>query len=137
MNSDNIIINLSPSVSISLSPNALRGILLLGVSFYFRRLARDNSSTWSNLYRPVERSFENTTSPIDLVALGCGGLLSGILYWLVSMCALILGIDQFFANGDWFWVRHQEILHQIGEILGQVLQLFIMLLRQIAAEISG
>lgn len=136
MNSDHITINFSPGVTLSLSPGAVRGILLLGFAFYFRRKAKDSFSPWSNLYQPIPRSFENTTSPIDLVAMGCGGVISWVLYNVLFICTLALGIDQMFADGNWFWVRHQEILQQAGDIISRIIELFITLLRGIAADVG-
>jgi len=118
MKTDHIIIDLAPNVSIYLAPGAVQGIILLGVVFYLSRL-----------------SSAPTGSQCASASTGCAGFLAGCLYRLLSVCVLILGLDQILLNGDWIWVRHEAILRQIGEGVGRILLLFAVVLQAIATNI--
>lgn len=127
----------SDPLTIDLPRNVLYGFLLLGLAFYWSRLARDKLTTWSRLKNVIPRSFENTASPIDRVSIGCWGLIAGNFYRILSFLAIFLAVDQIFFAGGLLWLQRDVIFQQMGNLLGEVLRIFVMLLRAILVGVES
>lgn len=123
----------SDPMTISLSWNVVWGLLLVGLGSYWGRLSRDNRVKWARLHGVTPRSFENTAPPLDRVSVGCWGLIAGNFYRLLSISAFILAADLIVFGGELVLVRRDLIFQQIGDVLGEILRIFIMLLRAILA----
>jgi hypothetical protein len=127
----------SDHLTFDLPRNVLYGFLLLGLAFYWARLARDNRARWTKLYSVIPRSFENTPSPIDRVSIGCWGWITGHFFGILSTLMFIIALDLIFFDGQIVLARRDVIFQQVGNLLGEVWRIFVMLLRALLAGVES
>lgn len=120
--------------TITVSWNIIWGILLAGLAFHWRRLARDNWANWNRANQPTQKSFENTASAMEGVRLGCLGLILGSGYWILWVLSLALALDLVFADGELILWRSGEIAQWITEVMATFSQFAFKLLRALLSE---